>query len=125
LLSRATSWIAVLSTLAFCCGMSGLRAAESEDGFFGTWLPIEQPASCSDAESWGEGPQVVIRKDHFELGDGAPCEEVSMRIDEGKLKVSGSCENAEAGYRALVAELELPEPGLLIFRGEKYTRCEP
>jgi hypothetical protein len=119
---------AVAAMLVTVTQAPAFSAGPKVEDFFGTWLPTDQRAKCSVVEDWGEGPQIIIGKDHFEFGDGPPCEEVNMRLEGSTLKVGASCESGEAGYRAVVAEFQLSGQ-YLIYKNKKqnnrFVRCTP
>lgn len=99
-----------------------LAAAEMED-FFGTWVPADQPATCAEVAEWGEGPQITIQKDEFADGLSEKCEDVTMHLQEGRLRVSASCESIEAGYRAVTQEFEMADTDTLTLNERPYKRC--
>ena len=104
---------------------SNIRAAERVEEFFGTWVPhADQPLKCEEVLEWGEGPQLIIGKEHYEEGDAAPCKEVGMWIHQGKLRVSASCINPEQGYHPFTGDFTLSPLGLLSLpNGKEYSKC--
>lgn len=109
--------------LCFCLiAPSTCIGADSIEEFFGTWVYVEQPHACKPAKDGGEGPWIFIERNFFYTNTG-PCDEASMHISKGKLRLNASCSDDEIGYHDEIVEIELITPNKLLMYEQVYIRC--
>ena len=111
--------------LLITLSVSQSSAADKVSDFYGTWMPVDQYASCQEPKPWAEGPHIEIAENHFLFGDGPPCEDVGQWMDDGKLRVSAACRN-EGGIRNFNGELTLQANGemTIVYSGSDENRDE-